>query len=72
MDAPESLHRQIFGRSRIADDAQNPPIHGALMLMEERLERVDLSMAKCIQDAARFVLHSPFLVQRLTPSRRPH
>src|SRR5580704_17658968 len=38
INAPEGLNREFVRCPRIANDAQNPPAHGALMETKERLE----------------------------------
>ena len=64
VDAPESLYRQVLGRGRVAHDAQQPFVHGALMKAEERLKRVfesfGASLPELVQDVALFVRHPSF------------
>jgi hypothetical protein len=60
VDAPESLDGQFFGRRRVADNAQNPAVHRALMLAKQRFESLRVPLPKKVQDAARSVPHLPF------------
>jgi hypothetical protein len=59
-NAPESLDGQVFGCRRIARDAENPAINGALMPMKESFEGSRIALLKLGQDAALTVLHPSF------------
>jgi hypothetical protein len=60
VNSPEGLHRQVFGGARVADNAQNPSINGALMHAEEGFKSVQVALLEPAQDVICFVLHPPF------------
>jgi hypothetical protein len=49
VNAPEGLHSQILGSSRVAHHAYSPGINVALKLSDQRLERIDLAKRKPLE-----------------------
>ncbi|MBZ5706212.1 MAG: hypothetical protein LAN63_12740 [Acidobacteriia bacterium] len=47
--APEGFDRQVFGLTRIADDAHDPPIDLALELAKQRLEGFDVALRESLE-----------------------
>jgi hypothetical protein len=49
MDAPEGFDGEVFGGSRIANDANDPTVDLALMRAEQRLEGVEVAVTELPQ-----------------------
>jgi hypothetical protein len=58
--SPKGFNRHVFGRSRVAHDAQHPSIDGSLVVSKQRLEGVHLALAKPVEDVAFIALHCRF------------
>jgi hypothetical protein len=59
VNAPKGFDGQVFGRSRVTSDAQNPAVDSALVLVKERLKGGCVPLPEKVQDAARSILHPP-------------
>ena len=46
MDAPEGFDREVFGGSRVADDANDPTLNLTLMPTEQRLKGVEVAVTE--------------------------
>jgi hypothetical protein len=59
----EGFHSEIFGSSRITDDANNPTVNLTLMRVEQRFESVEIAVTELLQHVRRLFQnwHLPLL-----------
>ena len=61
IDASEGFDSEIFGRSWIADDVNNPIVDLALMLAEQRLEGIEVAVTELPQHVGWLFQHRHLL-----------